>query len=87
MPNDDTIGHDELPEHVQRAAARAHDALAGLEGGVILDAAPELDHSYGTWEVWPCLRVRTTGGDIVHVTVSQDPEGNGPGHLFIDPEG
>ena len=33
--------------------------------------------------LWPCFLMRK-GKDYLHVSVSQDEEGNGGGHLFIE---
>ena len=35
-------------------------------------------------EPWPMLQIRTASGKIDYITVSCDPEGNAPGHLFIN---
>lgn len=39
--------------------------------------------------LWPTLIAANKAGDLFRVEVSADPEGNGPGHLFIQdiPEG
>lgn len=34
-------------------------------------------------EVWPVLVLEKPDGTLLQVEVSRDPEGNGPGHLFI----
>lgn len=36
--------------------------------------------------LWPCFIMRK-GKDYLHVSVSQDEEGNGSGHLFINQGG
>jgi hypothetical protein len=35
-------------------------------------------------ELWTVLHLRTADGMTLEVAVSQDEEGNGPGHLFIE---
>ena len=36
-------------------------------------------------EIWPTLVLSSEDGKrTVKVTVSQDPEGNGPGYLFVE---
>ena len=35
-------------------------------------------------EQWPTLQLQKKDGSLFHVTVSCDPEGNGPGHLIIE---
>lgn len=58
--------------------------ISKLKGAtVVAVAAVADDESYG--EVWPILQLRTPTGEILQVEVSADPEGNGPGFLFIDP--
>lgn len=39
--------------------------------------------------LWPTLIIEDSRGNAARVEVSADPEGNGPGHLFIQfiPEG
>lgn len=40
-------------------------------------------------KLWPTLIIEDSQGNAARVEVSADPEGNGPGHLFIQfiPEG
>ena len=59
--------------------------LAPLIGGTItaVDAIPS--DNWGFAEVWPVLIVTKPDGTSYQVEVSEDPEGNGPGFLFIAP--
>jgi hypothetical protein len=72
-------------EEVARAAALTH--LSALVGGtvvgVIHDGGDAHDGFFG-------LRVRinddkTRTTSFLHVWIQRDPEGNGPGHLAIEP--
>jgi hypothetical protein len=56
---------------------------APLIGGRITLIEPARD-DYG--QVWICLRVEFEDRPALRVEVSCDPEGNGPGHLFIGTE-
>ncbi len=59
--------------------------LSVLIGGTITQVETQIDESEGWPEVWPFFIVKTADGKYLQVQVSRDPEGNGPGHLFIDP--
>lgn len=59
------------------------DLLTPLLGATVVDVFG-LDHlDFGVTEVWPVLVLRQPDGTDVIVEVACDPEGNGPGHLFI----
>jgi len=53
---------------------------ANIEGFLVVPG-----EVYG--ELWPVLRVRLADGKMMMVTVQRDEEGNGPGHLAIEPLG
>lgn len=53
-----------------------------LDGATILTTDYEVDEDFG--ELWPTLHVVAKDGTKFVVHVSTDPEGNGPGHLFIE---
>lgn len=55
---------------------------AQIVGGTI--EAATFDEDEG--ELWPILLIKMPNGDNFQVMLSQDPEGNGPGHAFIDKE-
>lgn len=60
--------------------------FAPLIGGTIVavGGAPSVD-DWGRAEVWPVLIVTQPDGTTIQVEVSADPEGNGPGFLFLTP--
>lgn len=57
--------------------------LDELVGATVVHAAAFVDTEEGWPEVWPVLVLRKPDGTLLQVEVSRDPEGNGPGHLFI----
>lgn len=61
--------------------------FAPLVGATIvaIEGVPSDDSQFV--EVWPVLVVRKADGTMTDVVVSCDPEGNGPGFLFIEPQG
>lgn len=56
--------------------------LAPLVGATVMAAQGVFDPDEN--QVWPILRFRTKDGRILQMEISQDEEGNGPGHPFID---
>lgn len=56
--------------------------LAPLVGATVIATGGVMD----TYErqCWPVIRLRTPDGRILQMEISQDEEGNGPGHPFID---
>ncbi|HUW00784.1 MAG TPA: hypothetical protein VMW08_00395 [Acidimicrobiales bacterium] len=61
--------------------------MARLVGATITVADVALDDSDPSWpELWPILKVTLTDGTEVQLEISRDPEGNGPGHIFIGGE-
>ena len=60
------------------------DQMKGLKGATVADiAAFTQDDGFGE-EHWLGIVLIAKNGDVVQLTVSQDPEGNGPGFLFVD---
>lgn len=54
-----------------------------LQGLVVTGFEIERDEEFD--EIWPTLVLSSEDGKrTVKVTVSQDPEGNGPGYLFVE---
>ena len=80
---------DRTPAEDQIAAAQGRETAwilnhyAPLIGGRITRIDPARG-AYG--EVWVTLRVEFEDRPALLVEVSSDPEGNGPGHLFIGAE-
>lgn len=60
--------------------------LSELMGATVVNVAALTDDSEGWTEVWPVLLLQKPDGTLLQVEVSRDPEGNGPGHLFIGPK-
>lgn len=58
--------------------------LEPLVGGSITAIGAIVEDDFGFPEVWQVLRVKLADGKVVDLVVSRDPEGNGPGHLFIE---
>jgi len=59
---------------------------AQLNGATIEACAIEPDTTGcgGRDEGWPVFLARTRNGECLKLTISQDPEGNSPGFIFID---
>jgi hypothetical protein len=53
-----------------------------LIGHTIAEVDFSVDDLCGRWESWTILTL-VKDGKTTMVEVSRDPEGNGPGHLFI----
>lgn len=60
--------------------------MASLIGATLTAATVSVDdEGDGVYfEVWPVLIFTKPDGTTIQVEVSRDPEGNGPGHLFIE---
>lgn len=69
---------------VEKDKKYVQDYLAPLVGGTIIAYGAVVEDDLGWPEVWPVLRVKLKNGKTVELVVSQDPEGNGPGHLFVE---
>jgi hypothetical protein len=76
-------GMEVTPEQKQRMDARlaAVDLTSPLNGGTIEGSYIEEDED-GTF--WPGLSILMPDGTKRMVVFSRDPEGNGPGHIFIE---
>jgi hypothetical protein len=59
---------------------------AQLLGGTIVATDYTKDESCYGDEGWPTLTVKLKSGEEWKVEVSRDPEGNGPGFLFMGPK-
>ncbi len=59
-------------------ALAAVKVLRGLTGATILGADLDVE------DLFPQLQVRLADGSRVVVTISSDPEGNGPGFAFVE---
>jgi hypothetical protein len=72
-------------DYVSQLQAAIGSDLSFLVGAtiVVAEAVVQNDDNSEVVEVWPVLQVRTTDGRTFQIEVSCDPEGNGPGHLFI----
>lgn len=74
-------------ERIKSQQAYVLGELKKLEGGKIVAIGAVVDEEFaddfGWPEVWPVLHVLLPNGTKLEVSVSQDEEGNGPGHLFI----
>ena len=58
-----------------------------LRGATILHYVPLLEDGDGPMaEEWPQFLLRLESGEEVWLTISRDPEGNGPGFAFIEPK-
>lgn len=66
-------------EHFDRWFERHYGQLRGAT----IEEVGQAEGDYPT-ESWPVLIVRMADGTRRQVEVSRDPEGNGPGHLFIE---
>ncbi len=64
---------------IERTARLYYEALLGC---TVKAVAFEADDYSG--DDFPVLLLRRADGSEIAVTVSCDPEGNAPGHLFID---
>jgi hypothetical protein len=73
----------ELDPRVKGQQEAVQKSLDGLIGGVIVAVGAVVEDGFGWPEVWPVLHVILADGTKLEVAVSQDAEGNGPGHLFI----
>lgn len=71
------------PEVLDREVTFVTESLSTLKGATVVEVAALRDDSNGWPEVWPVLILQTPDGTLLQVEVSRDPEGNGPGHLFI----
>lgn len=72
-------------KYVEREAAFITDYLTTLVDAKVVRIAAVTDDS-DDWmlpDVWPVLVFEKPDGTLLQVDVSRDPEGNGPGHLFI----
>lgn len=56
--------------------------LAPLVGATVIATGGVIDTD--EHQCWPVIRLRTADGRILQMEISQDEEGNGPGHPFID---
>ena len=54
-----------------------------VDGKIISVGAIKDDSCYGS-ERWQVLEIVKPDGTVYQINASRDPEGNGPGHLFID---
>lgn len=63
-------------------ASHLNEQLGQLVGGKIVDVEVQADDD---GEYWPVFKVKGPSGTFI-VTVSRDTEGNGPGHLVIEPD-
>lgn len=76
-----------LEERTKSQQAYVQKELEKLINGKIVAIGAVVDEEFGDdfgWpEVWPVLHVLLPDGTKLEVSVSQDEEGNGPGHLFI----
>lgn len=70
-------------EHVEKEAAYITEYLTDLVGCKVVHVQAFTDTDMGWPEVWPILVLQKPDGTLLQVEVSRDPEGNGPGHLFI----
>ena len=61
--------------------------LMPLLSGKIIAVEMVREDESGWSEWWPTIIVRQKDGMELQIVVSQDEEGNGPGHLFIEPAG
>lgn len=72
----------ELERAAKARHARIQAAHACLVGATITSVSVEEDDYDGA--DWLTLHVTPAEGHDLLVQVSRDPEGNGPGHLFIE---
>jgi hypothetical protein len=72
-------------EHIDKEIAYVKAYLDELVGAKVVNVAAVKDDSddWGWPEVWPVLVFEKPDGTLLQVEVSCDPEGNGPGHLFV----
>lgn len=68
---------------INPGAAQFHQARLNKLVGARITSVGIAPDEFGLFDPWPILVLRKDGKQIV-VQVSQDPEGNGPGFLFID---
>ena len=74
----------ELKPHQQREADYIGEYLDLLKGGVITNVGVAISDDNFGFEAWPALQVTTADGSrVIQIEVSRDPEGNGPGHLYL----
>lgn len=53
--------------------------ISGLIGCVIV----QVEQANIDGESWPILLVKNSDDQIFQMEISSDPEGNGPGHIFL----
>lgn len=84
---DTTIDVTDYPAHFVRDCKAVEAALAPLVGGTVTFAGPSVAPAteFDPATVFPTLEITTATGDTLVVTVLSDPEGNGAGHLAIEP--
>jgi hypothetical protein len=59
--------------------------LSILKGATIIEICAVADDDFGFTHYWPVFWIKTKDGKELQIEVSCDPEGNGPGHLFMSP--
>lgn len=69
-------------EFDERARQRALDVVRPLDGCLIIGIDAEPDDFEGDY--WPVFIVVNQHQETYRVLVSRDPEGNGPGTLFLE---
>ena len=80
MPHRQTTAEAERRLQAHRRWWQAY--LAPLKDATIKAAGLKMLPDDDILEEWPVLLIETVDGKMLEVTISRDPEGNGPGFLF-----
>ena len=57
--------------------------LSGLVGCTIVQVDASSATETGTDAVWPVILVKDVNDNLFQLEIACDPEGNGPGHIFL----